>query len=313
VKTLSLTGLVVAALAAAGLAVAPAHTQSAPGPPIVLHLWPGAAPDDKGIAEAERAYVYQSPLVGPTRLITNVTKPTLTVYRPASDRNTGTAMIIMPGGGYRNLFWELEGEEVADWLNAHGMTGVILKYRVPFRPGETRPPPGPLQDAQRAISLVRSRAAEWGINPTRIGTVGFSAGGHLAIASATRFEHRTYTPIDAIDRVSARPDFAIGCYSGYLKEEGKDEVPAGMKYVPAATPPILLAHASDDDAKAGGSDVENTVFMYLALHRAKVPTEMHVYATGGHDFGVRQNEKLPSTWTTLALRWLQSLGLLAGP
>jgi acetyl esterase/lipase len=290
-----------------------AHAQSGPLPPIVLNVWPGAAPDDKGIKDAERSYIYQSPLVGPTRLVTNVTTPTLTIYRPAPDTNTGTAMIVMPGGGYRNLFWELEGEEVAAWLNANGMTGIILKYRVPFRPGETRPPPGPLQDAQRALSLVRSRAAEWGINPGRIGTVGFSAGGHLAIASATHFETRTYRPIDEADRVSSRPDFAIGCYSGYLKEDGADEVPAGMKYIPAGTPPILLAHASDDDQKAGGSDVENTVFMYLALHRATIPTEMHVYATGGHDFGVRQNEKLPSTWTGLALRWLRSWDLLADP
>ena len=289
-----------------------AHAQApAPGP-IVLNVWPGPAPDDKGITEAERSYIYQSPLVGPTRLVTNVTTPTLTVYRPTPASNTGTAMIIMPGGGYRNLFWELEGEEVAAWLTANGITGIILKYRVPFRAGETRPPPGPLQDAQRAISLVRSRAAEWGINPARIGTVGFSAGGHLAIASATHFETRAYRAIDAIDRVSPKPDFAIGCYSGYLKEEGKDEVPAGMKSIPAGTPPVLLAHASDDDQKAGGSDVENTVFMYLALHRAGIPTEMHVYATGGHDFGVRQNDTLPSTWTGLALRWLRSWKLLDG-
>ena len=159
---------------------------------------------------------------------------------------------------------------------------------------------------------MRSRAAEWGINPGRIGTVGFSAGGHLALAAATNFDKRTYAPIDAVDRVSARPDFAIGCYSGYLKEDGKDEVAAGMKHIPADAPPILLAHASADDPKIGGSDVETTVFMYLALRRAKILTEMHVYATGGHDFGVRQNEKLPSTWTQLALRWLRSWSLLSG-
>jgi acetyl esterase/lipase len=288
----------------------PVHAQTPGSAPIVLNVWPGPAPDDQGITDAERSYIYQSPLVGPTRLVTNVTTPTLTVYRPPPARNTGVAMIIMPGGGYRNLFWELEGEEVAAWLTANGITGVILKYRVPFRTGEVRPPPGPLQDAQRAISLVRSRAAAWGINPGRIGTVGFSAGGHLAIAAATHFETRRYRAIDDVDRVSPRPDFAIGCYSGYLKDEGKDEVPAGMAHIPRDTPPVLLAHASDDDAKAGGSDVENTVFMYLALHRAGIPTEMHVYATGGHDFGVRQNDKLPSTWTGLALRWLRSWKLL---
>ena len=286
------------------------QVQSALGVPIVLDVWPGAAPDDKGIQEAERSYIHPSPIVGPTKLITNVTKPPLTVYRPPNGRNTGTAMIIMPDGGYRNLYWELEGEEVAAWLNANGMTGIILKYRVPFRAGETRPPPGPLQDAQRAVSLVRSHASEWGINPSRIGTIGFSAGGHLAIATAINFDKRTYSEVDSADRLNIRPDFAIGCYSGYLKEEGKDDVPPAMKHIPAGTPPILLAHASDDDAQAGGSDVENTIFRYLALHRAKVPVEMHVYATGGHDFGVRQNEKLPSTWPQLALRWLRSWNLV---
>ena len=149
------------------------HAQTSLPSPLVVDVWPGPAPDDKGLAEAERSYVAQTPFVGLTRLITNVTKPTLTIYRPPTDRNTGTAMIVLPGGGYRNLFWELEGEEVAAWLNAHGMTGIVLKYRVPFRPGETRPPPGPLQDAQRAISLVRSRAAEWGINPSRDRHCGF--------------------------------------------------------------------------------------------------------------------------------------------
>ena len=157
--------------------------------------------------------------MGKTRLITNVTRPTLTVYRPAADKNTGTAMVICPGGGYWDLFWELEGEEVAAWLNSQGMTGIILKYRCPRRPGEVEgePPLGPQLDAQRAVRLVRSRAAEWGIDPERIGMVGFSAGGHLALATATGFAKRLYEPIDAVDEVSSRPDFAILCYPGYLK------------------------------------------------------------------------------------------------
>jgi acetyl esterase/lipase len=288
----------------------PASTAALPAP-LVVDVWPGPAPDDIGIVGAERTYVHDSVFVGPTRLVTDVTKPTLTIYRPPGNRNTGTAMIIGPGGGYRNLYWELEGEEVAAWLVSQGMTGIILKYRVPFRPGETRPPPGPMQDAQRAVSLVRGRAAEWGIDPNRIGMVGFSAGGHLAIATATNFDRRTYTPIDDVDRVSSRPDFAIGCYSGYLKADGKDEIPPWIR-IPAGTPPILLAHASDDDEKAGGSNVENSVIMYLALRRANVPTEMHIYASGNHDFGVRQNDKLPSSWPQLALRWLRSMNLLSG-
>jgi acetyl esterase/lipase len=279
--------------------------------PLVVDLWPGKTPGDVGIKGQETSRIHQSPLVGPTRLITNVTRPTLTIYRPAADKNTGTAMVICPGGGYWDLYWELEGEEVAAWLNSAGMTGIILKYRCPRRPGDVRgePPLGPQLDAQRAISLVRSRAAEWGIDPNRIGIVGFSAGGHLALATATGFETRKYDPIDAVDKVSCRPDFAIGCYSGYLKPKDKEGIRADLR-IPPGTPPILLAHASDDKVSYGGSDAENSAFMYIALKRAGIPTELHIYATGDHDFGVRQNEKLPSSWTQLCLNWLRSQGFL---
>ena len=279
--------------------------------PLVVDLWPGKTPGDVGIKGQETSRIHQSPLVGPTKLITNVSKPTLTIYQPARDKNTGTAMLICPGGGYWDLYWELEGEEVAAWLNSQGMTGIILKYRCPRRPGDVQgePPLGPQLDAQRAVSLVRSRAAEWGIDPKRIGIVGFSAGGHLALATATGFEKRTYERIDAIDDVSCRPDFAVLCYSGYLKAKGKEEISPGLR-VPAKTPPIFLAHASDDKESYGGSNAENSVIMYLALKRAGIPTELHVYATGDHDFGVRQNEKLPSSWTRLCVNWLRSQGLL---
>ena len=279
--------------------------------PLVVDLWPGKAPGDVGINGQENSRIHPSPIVGPTKLITNVTKPTLTIYQPAKDKNTGTAMLICPGGGYWDLYWELEGAEVAAWLNSVGMTGIILKYRVPRRPGEARgePPLGPLLDAQRAVSLVRSRAPEWGIDPRRIGMVGFSAGGHLALATATSFEKRRYEPIDAIDEVSCRPDFAVLCYSGYLKAKDKDEISSGIR-IPADTPPIFLAHASDDRESYGGSNAENSVFMYLALKRAGIPAELHVYATGDHDFGVRQNEKLPSSWPQLCVNWLRSQGLL---
>ena len=279
--------------------------------PLVVDLWPGKTPGDIGINGQETSRIHQSPLVGPTRLITNVTKPTLTIYRPAPEKNTGTAMVICPGGGYWDLYWELEGEEVAAWLNSVGMTGIILKYRCPRRPGEAKadPPLGPQLDAQRAVSLVRSRADEWGIDPNRIGMVGFSAGGHLALATATGFARRLYEPIDAIDKVSCRPDFAVMCYSGYLKTKDKDEIRPGLR-IPVDTPPIFLAHASDDRESYGGSIAENSVFMYLALKRAGIPAELHVYATGDHDFGVRQNEKLPSSWTLLCVNWLRSQGLL---
>lgn len=278
--------------------------------PLVVELWPGPVPGDVGIDGQENSRIYNSKLVGNTRLITNVTRPSLTVYRPPAAKNTGTAMLVCPGGGYHDLFWELEGEEVVAWLNSQGIAGIILKYRCPRRPGDQKgvPPLGPLLDAQRAVSLVRSKATEWGIDPHRIGMVGFSAGGHLALATATSFHERRYPAIDAVDAVSCRPDFAVLCYSGYLKADGRDEVSSGIR-IPADTPPVFLAHAGDDSV----SEVAHSVIMYLALQRAKIPTELHVYATGEHDFGVRRNDKLPSSWPQLCLDWLRSRDLLAKP
>src|SRR5947209_8598296 len=176
--------------------------------PLVVELWPGGAPDEAGTIGPEKVVTSpkldrrQVEVTASTRMVTNVTKPTITAYRPAKEKDTGAAVLICPGGGYRNLYWELEGEEVAAWLAAQGVTGIILKYRVPRRPDEpkTEPARRPLQDAQRAVSLVRSKAREWGIDPQRIGMVGFSAGGHLAFATATSFARRTYEPIDAIDK-----------------------------------------------------------------------------------------------------------------
>ena len=242
-----------------------------------------------------------------TRMVTNVTKPSITVYRPAKEIDTGTAMLICPGGGYWNLYWELEGEEVAAWLNAQGMTGIILKYRVPRRPDEPQSEPArrPLQDAQRAVSLVRSRAKEWGIRPRQIGIVGFSAGGHLAVSTATSFDRRAYKATDEVDRVSCRPDFAIAVYSGYLKAKDKDEIAPGLR-VPDGTPPVFLAHGGDDII----SSPEHSVFMYLALKRAGVPAELHIYASTAHDFGVRANDHPYSTWTASCVKWLKFQGLL---
>lgn len=279
--------------------------------PLTLDLWPDKPPGDVGIEGQERSRMYESPLLdGPTKVITNVSRPTITVYPAPKEANTGTAMLICPGGGYHDLFWELEGEQVAAWLNSQGMSGIILKYRVPRRAGDAKrePPLGPLLDAQRAVSLVRSRCADWGIDPRRIGIVGFSAGGHLAVATATNFDKRTYEPIDAVDTVSCRPDFAVACYSGYLKAKDKDEVSPNIHiaHIPADTPPVLLAHSSDDKI----SDSEHSVIMYLGLKRAGIPAELHVFGSGDHDFGVRQNEKLPSIWTELCVRWLRSLKLL---
>jgi len=242
-----------------------------------------------------------------TRLITGVTNPTITLYRPSKDKESGTAMLICPGGGYWDLYWQLEGEEVAAWLNSIGVTGIILKYRVPRRADEPKGEPArrPLQDAQRAVSLVRSRASQWGIHPERIGIVGFSAGGHLAIATATSFEKRTYEPIDDVDKISCRPDFAVPVYSGYLKAKDKDELALGLR-IPTNTPPVFLVHGGEDLI----SPPEGSVLMYLALKRAGVPAELHVYANTAHDFGVRTNEHPYSTWTARCADWLRDSGLL---
>jgi acetyl esterase/lipase len=243
----------------------------------------------------------------PTRMVTSVTNPTITIYRPVTGKDTGTAMLICPGGGYWNLYWELEGEEVATWLNSIGVTGIILKYRVPRHSDEPKSEPArrPLQDAQRAVSLVRSHAREWGIDPQRIGMVGFSAGGHLAIATATSFERRSYALVDDVDKVSCRPDFAVLVYSGYLKAKDKDEIAPSL-HIPSSTPPIFLAHGGDDII----SSPEQSVFMYLALKRAGIPAELHIYATAAHDFGVRKSDQPCSTWTDACANWLRHQGFL---
>ncbi|MDA0745051.1 MAG: alpha/beta hydrolase [bacterium] len=280
--------------------------------PLEMELWPGPVPKDIGIEGQEKTHIHNSRFegVGQTLLLTNVTRPAIKVYLPSPETNTGTAMIICPGGGYWDLFWDLEGEEVAAWLLSQGMAAIILKYRVPRRPGEEKkvPAPGPLLDAQRAVSTVRSHATEWRINPDRIGMVGFSAGGHLCLATATSFHERGYPQIDNTDTISCRPNFAVLCYSGYLKHKDRDEIADGL-HIPSDTPPIFLTHASDDTE----SDVAHSAIMYLALQRAKIPAELHIYASGEHDFGVRQNGNLPASWPNLCLNWLRSNNLLPEP
>ena len=290
----------------------PAESKSAA--PVVVELWPGKVPDESDTKIGPER-VKRSPkldrkkveVTESTKLITAVTQPTITVYRPAKDKETGTAMIICPGGGYWDLYWELEGEEVAAWLNSVGMTGIILKYRVPRRADDTEGEPArrPLQDAQRAVSIVRSRAAEWGINPQRVGIIGFSAGGHLAAATATSFEKRTYEAVDEIDKISCRPDFAVPVYSGYLKAKGSDTLAPHLS-IPPGTPPFFLVHGGEDIV----SEPENSVVMYLALKKRGVSAELHIYANTTHDFGVRKSEHPYGMWTDSCVRWLRHQQLL---
>jgi acetyl esterase/lipase len=283
--------------------------------PRVMEIWPANVPDEPGTIGPERSRMSpvldrkQVEITESTRMITDVTKPSIRIYQPNPDRDTGTAIIICPGGGYWDLYWQLEGEEVAAWVNSIGATGIILKYRVPRRPDEPKGEPArrPLQDAQRAVSLVRSNAKEFGIDPHRIGIMGFSAGGHLAIATATRFEQRTYEPVDEVDKISSRPDFAVLVYPGYLKAKEKDELASGL-VIPTTTPPVFLAH--------GGADIisppEHSVVLYLALRKAGVPAELHIYAAAAHDFGVRPSDQPCSTWTESCAAWLRHQGFL-GP
>jgi len=285
----------------------------AAGPSMVVELWPDKPPDENApigperIRSSEKLDRSQVEVTESTTLITDVSRPTLSIFSPEKAKDTRTAILICPGGGYWNLYWQLEGEEVASWLNSIGATGIILKYRVPRHSDEVKSEPArrPLQDAQRAVSLVRAKAPQWGIDPQRIGIVGFSAGGHLAIATATSYEKRSYPIIDEIDHISCRPDFAILVYPGYLKAKDKDQLAQGI-VIPAGTPPVFLAH--------GGADLisppENSVLMYLALRKAGVPAELHIYANTAHDFGARPSDKPCSTWTESCAAWMRQLGFL---
>jgi predicted amidohydrolase/acetyl esterase/lipase len=282
--------------------------------PLVLDVWPGKAVGDHGQIGPERV---RAPAEAPTKdakWITNVTRPTLSVFQPEAANRAGVAIVICPGGGYWNLAWDKEGEEVAAWLNTLGITGVVLKYRVPRRPGEPErlPAPGTLFDAQRAISLVRSRAKEWGIDPERIGVMGFSAGGHLAVMTAISFEKRAYEPIDEFDRFSCRPNFAVVAYPGYILERPGSAVLAESMRIPKGTGPMFLVHASDDDEP--GSQPEQSLALYRALRDAGVPAELHIYNEGGHGFGVRKTGPSVSNWTERCAAWLKHQGILsAGP
>ncbi len=281
--------------------------------PLVVELWPGKVPDEASNIGEEKIRMspklsrQQVEVTESTRMVTNVSRPTITICRPAKNEDTATAMLICPGGGYWDLYWQLEGEEVAAWLNSLGVTGIILKYRVPRRPDEPKGEPArrPLQDAQRAVSLIRSKAGEWGINPRQIGIIGFSAGGHLALATATGFEKRMYEPTDDFDRVSCRPDFAVLCYSGYLKAKDSDELAPGLR-IPPGTPPVFMVHGDDDII----SNPDQSVVAYLALKRAGISAELHIYAATAHDFGVRPSDRPYSTWTQACANWLRHQGLL---
>jgi acetyl esterase/lipase len=273
-------------------------------PPI--RLWPGAAPGDKGGLGEEKDTTKPSDnlIAGrPVIRLGDVSVPTITVYRAPSDRNTGTAVVVCPGGGYNILAMDLEGTEVCEWLNSIGVTGVLLKYRVPAREGGPRHA-APLQDAQRAMGIVRSHAKDWAIDPGRIGVLGFSAGGHLCAALSAAAGGRSYARVDDADDVSCSPDFQMLIYPGGLVPHGGDSLGPEVA-VTSATPPTFLAMAQDDPVR-----VENALAYALALQQAKVPMELHVYPTGGHGYGLRPAKDFVTTWPQRAADWMRSRGLL---
>jgi acetyl esterase/lipase len=275
--------------------------------PQVIDLWPEGPPGTNKTAAAEVDTTKPADnQVGGRRVIRlgNVTKPTLTLYRPSPTNDTGAAVLVCPGGGYHILAMDLEGTEVCDWLNSIGVTGVLLKYRVPKQQGEQRSLAA-LQDAQRALGMLRHRASEYGIDPKRIGVIGFSAGGHLAAAIFTSTGPRSYPPIDAADGASCRPDFSMLVYPGYLTLKDENDRIAPDLTLSSNTPPTFIAMAQDDSVR-----VETALCYGLALHKAGVPFELHVYPTGGHGYGLRPSAHAVTTWPARATDWLRSRRLL---
>jgi acetyl esterase/lipase len=272
----------------------------------VINVWPATAPGETGAIGPEQdvnAKAGQRKI----RRITNVTQPTLTIYKAPSDKDTGAAVLIAPGGGYHILAFNYEGTEVAEWLNSIGVTGIVLKYRVPRRPGEGEDvyPLGAKQDAQRAMSLMRSRASELGIDPKRLGMLGFSAGGHLTAWTSNNSDKRAYERIDSIDDASSRPDFSILLYPAYLTpKDHPDQLSPEMR-VTKDTPPCFLAHAADDHILPA-----NSIRYFEALNQNKVSAELHIFSSGGHGFGLGEEGKPTASWPKLCEAWMRSSGLL---
>lgn len=291
--------------AQSGWQPASGHTQ--------IPLWPGNPPDPRPGLGAEAVHYAvdggtgNKKLIGgkPYTYVENVTQPTITIYSPTTS-NTGAAVIVYPGGGFSVLAMDLEGTEVCEWLVSVGVSCVLLKYRVPCElVGAYRECPQAHQDAQRAMSIVRARAGLWKIDPHKIGVLGFSAGAHMAIMSSTRFDRR-YTAVDGADSVSSRPDFALVLYPGRMAYRRTNFAPNPDIRVNARTPPTFLVHAYDDAM----NPVENSLLYSAALRKAGVPAEVHVYAKGGHAFGLRRTGLSASGWPQLAEAWMRVIGIL---
>ena len=268
-----------------------------------IPLWPeGAVPDEPdNIEQRKKPTTVDS--FGKMR-IAYVDRPTLTVYKAPKQKANGTGVIICPGGGYNILAWTHEGVEIAQWLNSIGVTAFILKYRVPRRDPD-QPHALPLQDAQRAIRIVRSNAKKWNVDSKRIGLLGFSAGGHLTVMSGSHYEKKTYSRIDERDDFNARPDFLIPIYPAYLGDKVKKEKLSDLVVINKKTPPTFIAITHDDGDRAYYS-----ALLYAALKKNNVVGEIHIYSKGGHGYGLRKSNNPVHTWPDRCRDWLKSMGYL---
>lgn len=291
-------------------AVLPVFAQSPAWQPAAGHtqipIWPGGAPGAAAASapEADTTKASDELIAGrPLIRLGNVSVPTITLYKPKHESGSAPAVVVFPGGAYRILAIDLEGTEVCDWLNSIDVACVLLKYRVP----DSGPYPrfaAALQDAQRAVGLVRQHATEWGIDAHRVGVLGFSAGGHLAAALSTHFDKRLYERVDAADDASCRPDFAVLGYPAYLANGSADKA-ADPEIKPASdTPPTFIVQAEDDPVR-----VENATTYFLQLKAAKVPAELHIYAQGGHGYGLRHTDLPVTKWNDLVEVWLRTIGV----
>lgn len=273
-------------------------------PDEIIDLWPGTPPGPaREVGEEADTTTPKSNKVAGRRLIRlgNVSVPQVHVFLPPADKRNGSSVVICPGGGFSILAWDLEGTEVAEWLNSIGVTAIVLKYRVPTHDIDPKWLL-PVQDTQRTISLVRSRAKEWGLAGDRVGVLGFSAGGKTAAMTALATV-RHYKAIDRTDTLSCAPNAAMLIYSAYLSDKNNSQLPAEVK-VTEDSPPMFIVHAFDDPIP-----VQGALLMAMALKNAKVPSELHVYDTGGHGYGLRPVDSVPVTsWPKRCETWLERNG-----
>ena len=267
-----------------------------------LFIWPNVAPGENP-SEIKNETRIEPKNKSDVLRITNVSKPTLEFFVPSGNAN-GTAVIVCPGGGYNILAYQHEGIDVCKWLNSIGVT--VFYLNIEFQEGKKRKHEAPLQDAQRSIGLVRQQAKKWNIDPDKIGILGFSAGGNLAVMASTSYQKRLYDKVDSADMISCRPDFAILIYPAYLVDRVKRDRLFPEVKVSSSSPPCFFAHTGDDHVPAEGS-----ALLYLALEKAGVVgNELHLYPFGGHGYGMKPSVNFVSSWPKRAENWMSSMGWL---